>query len=543
MPNMRLTDIEAESLAYYLFSDSDRTSDSAHQNLADAAQQIRGEQSFQSLGCAQCHAVNDGTLGSSLYSLPPALEDLADAVKPDGERGCLSASPGGRAADFSLHPIERDYIRAFLASVPLRRSDRVPLDELCLTLQRLDCAACHSYHAEFGPEEAIVRYFRAAEEADLGDEGRLPPDLTDVGGRLNQSWLLTMLSEGGVSRPYLAARMPQYGHDNVRDLPRLLTAASGIDNAPERTPPFSVEAAAIGRELAGVNNFNCIQCHNVAGHPATGTPGPDLALAAERLRYDAFQRWILDPTAVRPGTRMPRFFYSGYSAFRDFHDGRAKDQVDALWAYVSQGEQLPLPPGIETEAGLTLDVSDEPLVFRTFMQDAGVRAIACGFPEQVHGAFDADRCELTLAWQGRFLDAGGAWVNRGGTETNPDAVQWKLGRSHTLEIMTADNATRHARFHGYKLDELRRPVFMYELTSVEVGIDIVEHITAHVSGNSRSIRQQVNLKGEAGTRVQIELAGRKLLECTPQAVRMDDDTHIVTLDASGAAEITLEVAW
>ena len=41
-------------------------------------------------------------------------------------------------------------------------------------------------------------------------------------------------------------------------------------------------------------------------------------------------------------------------------------------------------------------MGDEPIVFRTFMHDAGVRAIACGFPEHIHYAFDPDRCTLAL---------------------------------------------------------------------------------------------------------------------------------------------------
>ena len=105
------------------------------------------------------------------------------------------------------------------------------------------------------------------------------------------------------------------------------------------------------------------------------------------------------------GTRMPSLFVGGYSGFTDVFGGRAQDQIDAMWAYLSQGEHLPLPDGFTNVAGLQLAVEDEPVVFRTFMTDAGWRAIAVGFPEQLHCAFNGESCRLAVIWQGQFLNA------------------------------------------------------------------------------------------------------------------------------------------
>ena len=68
--------------------------------------------------------------------------------------------------------------------------------------------------------------------------------------------------------------------------------------------------------------MNCIQCHEIAGNDATGTPGPDLALMPGRLRFDSFARWLHDPSRLARGTRMPSFFVGGRSAFADVYSGR-----------------------------------------------------------------------------------------------------------------------------------------------------------------------------------------------------------------------------
>src|SRR5262249_41836929 len=75
---------------------------------------------------------------------------------------------------------------------------------------------------------------------------------------------------------------------------------------------------------------------------------------------------------------------------------------------------LPLPEGMEPLKGLVLTVKDRPVLLRTFMPDAGSRAVAVGYPGGVSAAFDAATCRLAYAWSGNFLDASPVWDNRGG---------------------------------------------------------------------------------------------------------------------------------
>ncbi|MFN3484700.1 MAG: hypothetical protein ACK44W_04365, partial [Planctomycetota bacterium] len=56
---------------------------------------------------------------------------------------------------------------------------------------------------------------------------------------------------------------------------------------------------------------------------------------------------------------------------------------------------------------------DEAIIYRNFIQGAGPRAIAVGYPEHAHLAFDANHMRLALLWRGDFIDASKHWVDRG----------------------------------------------------------------------------------------------------------------------------------
>lgn len=58
----------------------------------------------------------------------------------------------------------------------------------------------------------------------------------------------------------------------------------------------------------------CVACHTVGGTPAAGTQGPDLTHVGSRTRIasgildtnaDNMHRWLVDPPAVKPGSKMP----------------------------------------------------------------------------------------------------------------------------------------------------------------------------------------------------------------------------------------------
>jgi len=412
------------------------------------------------LGCANCHGPLTGGAPVPVRQAAP-LERVAGA----GERGCLAAPSDqpGTAPRFALSAVERADIIAFLESLDDRRCDRVPADDLAVALERLSCTSCHAFHADRGPGAALSPWFASHEEADLGDEGRVPPDLSDVGGRLQTSWMHRVLSGPDRARPWMLTRMPQFHDALIPSLPGLFAQSAGATTLLDESPPFDVAKAEQGRQLVGSKGLNCIECHAISGHDATGTPGPDLALIPGRFRYEAYRRWLRNPSNIRPGTRMPSFFQFGRSGVTSVLSGDADAQIAAIWSYLEQGELGALPEGLSIKEDLLLRVVDEPLVFRSFMLGAGVRAIAFGFPEQVHGAFDATRCWTVLAWRGAFLDASGAWANRGGTETNPADIIWQAPTGPFVELV-GEEATM-LTFRGYVLDDARAPTFLYDVAS------------------------------------------------------------------------------
>ncbi|MEM7228526.1 MAG: hypothetical protein AAF432_06895 [Planctomycetota bacterium] len=531
MPDMQLTDIEARALAAYLYDDSVDVGDDASWST-DPIAVAAGARHFVSTGCINCHAM-DNVSNTAPAIIAPPLESLVNA----GMEGCLSEAPVSGAPYFGFSRFERDAIRNAIDATHERTLTPTPHLELGMTMRRLNCQACHQYHGVSGPEPAITRYFNSSHEADLGDESRIPPDLTDVGGRLTTSWMHATLVDGAISRPWMAARMPQFGEDNVGDLPELFACMSGHP-ASTHDIEITARASAVGRELVGSNGMNCIQCHNVAGYPATGSPGPDLAQATQRLRHDAFSRWLYDPSLLRTGTRMPSFFVHGRSAFRDYLGGDAEAQIDAIWAYLDQGENLQLPEGLQPVGGMILSADEKPILFRTFMQDAGVRAIACGFPEGVHAAYDADRAQLALVWTGEFLNASSAWANRGGAETNPPAINWNVGDVATLRLAGTEDTT--VRFRGYTVDEAGMPSFRSVLMADGTRVDVTERLIPVVRDDRQAMEQRIDLRGAPGTQVIVVVDNRTCR--LPE--NLSDATEItVTLDESGTALVVMEVTW
>src|SRR5438105_9105638 len=194
---------------------------------------------------------------------------------------------------------------------------------------------------------------------------------------------------------------------------------------------------------------------------------------------------------MAPGTRMPQAFVDGKSTLTTVLNGDPKGQAEAMWAYLSLGPGLPLPEGLEPPKGLIIAVKGRPEVLRTFMPEAGSKAIAVGYPGGVSVAFSAGQCRLAYAWAGNFLDASPVWNNRGGAPakvlgpkfwTAPPGHPWGLTANPRIPpdfLARASNPafgtplpTEQPRvydgppavhFDGYALDKSGRPTFRYTL--------------------------------------------------------------------------------
>ena len=66
--------------------------------------------------------------------------------------------------------------------------------------------------------------------------------------------------------------------------------------------------------------------------------GPNLAMAHRRLRPDWVPKWLHNPQAIQPGTRMPNFFYDGDTPLVENPERDILDLRNYLWSLRETGE-------------------------------------------------------------------------------------------------------------------------------------------------------------------------------------------------------------
>ncbi len=452
--------------------------------VLDAASVERGRERFGELGCARCHSLDahgvPGAPGAAVaIAAPPlALASLDPDAASATSGGCLAHWPLAGRARYALAPEDRAALAATLRSRALLETPLSGEARVRATLSRLGCIACHSRRGWGGPAADRRPYFATRGDAELGDEGRLPPELDHAGAKLRPEWLRAVLLENALARPYMATRMPSFGERNVRHLVDLF---AGLDSLPteEREPAFSLEIIDAGRRLVGTRGLGCIQCHTFAGHRSLGVPAVDLADVTDRLRPGWFTRLLADPGSLNQLTRMPLMWNDGMSPVRDVLDGDPARQIDAIWTYLALGRSAPLPEGLVVEEGACeLVPIDHPRVVGVFMDGVSPRTLAVGFPENLHYAFDVQNSRLARAWRGRFFDARGTWVGRAGalerppsedTFDLPGGVPFALLGTASDPWPVPDDASEAGyRALGRGYDSERRPRFRYGFADVVI---------------------------------------------------------------------------
>lgn len=433
----------------------------------DATRTSRGRERFAAVGCASCHEVRDsaGLVASRRTGKP--LNDLKGQV----DQGCLATSVKAGLPKYALSPEQRLALQETLRRVEELSQPLEPAQQIDHTLARLNCLACHSRDSMGGPEiTGKSPWFAVVGDADLGDEGRIPPHLTRVGGKLNSSWLTNVLQRGVKTRPYMATRMPVFGNANVGALPALFEKVDATQPAPV-DPTFANRDVKAGWKLVGSDGLSCIACHTFGKHKSLGIPAMDLTQMHQRLRSDWFQKYLVDPAALRPGTRMPTFWPEGRAVNRDILNGETTAQIQAIWAFLSRGAKADVPAGL-IRASKEIVVAKEPVIYRNFIEGAGSRAIGVGYPERAHLAFDANDLRLAVIWQGSFIDMARHSTDRGvGFEPPLGDHVYKFPAGPAFASLNLPDAAWPSesakaagwKFLGYSLDAKRRPMFRYRL--------------------------------------------------------------------------------
>ncbi len=433
-----------------------------NQFQADESLVAQGQQLFRTSGCVNCHLLDSTSNVAGVSALP------LDGLKL--EKGCLADEVQSPAIDYELTTIQRESIREALRLRAQPTTDsRSDEQHVNLHMAAMNCYACHGRGDVGGVEPSRDAWFQTT-TPEMGLEGRLPPSLTGVGDKLNDAYLVTLLTEGAQERPYMKTRMPAFGYAPLKAWHEAVVRLDRKDDSPtvvqDDTEPNILGS---GRACVGNSGLACIKCHRFDGETGGGIGAIDMLRMTERLRPEWFHRYLIDPQTYRPGTRMPSSFVDGKSALVSVYDGDPGKQIDAMWRYLSLGKDAKAPEGLVPGA-IDLAPDTRPRIYRNFISGASPRAIAVGYPGGINLVWDADRMTLIELWKNAFIDASKHWNNRGQGNQEPlgDSVIQLSSTPTVGRLESSDQAwpseslrDRGAKFRGYKLDAEGVPTFDY----------------------------------------------------------------------------------
>jgi cytochrome c551/c552 len=337
MPDFRLTAAEAAALAALVRSESKGTLNETF----PAGNAARGEKLFSEKGCRQCHS-----LGKEMR-VDPA--QLVWNRSREATRGCLadSAPASVGVPAYSLSDDERRSLRAFLvqgldslgASVAVETSERL--------FRKLRCASCHDRDGRRADRALLI-----AEEGS-GSAAEQLPQLTLAGEKLQPGWTRSLLAGelSYKSRPWLVARMPAFAA-YAEPLAGGLACEHGIDPHEQTSQSFDRELASVGEQLTLQTGLDCRQCHAIGSQQPRGDKETKIALGVnfsyirDRMRRDAYHRFMFDPPRYDINTKMIRLSENGLTTkLKTFFDADAKQQFGAVWHYMQS-----LPDASELKA-------------------------------------------------------------------------------------------------------------------------------------------------------------------------------------------------
>ena len=377
MPDMKLSKEEAKDLASYLIQDHGAITKikKTNANLFE-----KGRKLFNKFNCSSCHQ-------QERY-VPVKSKSLAELKSADCQ-----------GPKYSFSDKQKANIKAALTST----KELTKAEKIHKTLSEFNCYSCHERDSIGGP--GLKSQFFTSTEGELAAAGRFPPPLTNIGAKLQRSWMHKVLFQGESLRHYMVTRMPQFGEKNIGHLVDLFDS---VDKVPKGgiTPVVKREERKKYREagwkLVGTEGNSCIACHNYNSHPSLGLKALDIVSTSKRLKPDWFYHYMINPAAYRPGVVMPSFWPGGNSTQKNILNGDTNEQLRAMWYYFTIGQTQRLPRGLNVPP-VELQTKDQVKIYRGRSSVAGFRGIAIGFPEGLNMAFDAEFMNYTTFWKGKFV--------------------------------------------------------------------------------------------------------------------------------------------
>jgi mono/diheme cytochrome c family protein len=199
---------------------------------------------------------------------------------------------------------------------------------------KYNCVGCHVIENRGGA--ILARYTDTPTLA--------PPVLNGEGAKVQPDWMFSFLKHPIPLRPWLKVRMPTF---NMSDKEATALIEYFMAQEKQEIPFVYVDLAKIpgehitaGRTLMSPDYLNCFSCHQQGDKKPEGPEegwAPDLTLAKERLNPDWIIRWLSDPQAVQPGTKMPSFYNltdDSPDGPEDVLGGDDRKQIEALRDYI-----------------------------------------------------------------------------------------------------------------------------------------------------------------------------------------------------------------
>ena len=149
----------------------------------------------------------------------------------------------------------------------------------------------------------------------LGEGAYYAPELTKVVDRRGAAWIKAFIKDPEAMYPG-RRKMVKYdfNDDQLNDLIAFFTwigkiDANGFPPKPDMVPGGNTGAAKVDAKAAHAGSPEvfgalCVACHSLGG--AGGNVGPALDGVGSRYTAEKLETWLRDPTAVKPGTKMPK---------------------------------------------------------------------------------------------------------------------------------------------------------------------------------------------------------------------------------------------
>lgn len=324
MPQFKLTQTVSNDLAAYI-------RDSSKGQAAEGGTEIQGDvemgkKQFVSIGCVNCHEVNQ------LKS-----DRVQSALFANANRGCLADVSQPGIPKYSFSESELQSVRAFVESKNQNSLTNFSSSEFTQhQIKTLRCTTCH----DLDDGQATLPYI-IEEEGVVGLPPNRVPMLTYAGEKLLTDWSSKLLTGklGYRVREHFRVQMPGFPTRGAAIAEGLaaMHGFAGNENTETIADERSIE---LGKQVAAMETgLSCNRCHAIADkkpNAAFDAQSTNLIYAAKRLRKEYYLRWMANPLRVDKQTKMPRFSEDGKTtSLKSVLDGNAEKQFDALWHYLN----------------------------------------------------------------------------------------------------------------------------------------------------------------------------------------------------------------